>query len=105
MDILSSTGVVSISCVHFDIVGVRFDMFGVARLASPRQRPRELLGWEFQYNVSFDGDDEARAVMAKRAGGRRTLPQIFIGKNYHVGGCDDLYSLEGEGELDDLLGI
>ena len=22
-----------------------------------------------------------------------------------VGGCDDLYSLEGEGELDDLLGI
>jgi len=54
---------------------------------------------------SIDGDDEARAQMAKRAGGRRTLPQIFIGKNYHVGGCDDLYSLEGEGELDDLLGI
>ena len=54
---------------------------------------------------SIDGDDEARAQMAKRAGGRRTLPQIFIGKNYHVGGCDDLYSLEGEGELDYLLGI
>ena len=54
---------------------------------------------------SIDGDDEARANMSKRAGGRRTLPQIFIGKSYHVGGCDDRYSLEGEGELDDLLGI
>lgn len=70
-------------------------------------RAKQLLdskGVEYT-EYSIDGDDEARAVMAKRAGGRRTLPQIFIGKNYHVGGCDDLYSLEGEGELDDLLGI
>ena len=70
-------------------------------------RAKQLLdskGVEYT-EYSIDGDDEARAEMAKRAGGRRTLPQIFIGKNYHVGGCDDLYSLEGEGELDDLLGI
>lgn len=33
---------------------------------------------------------------------RRTVPQIFIG-DLHVGGCDDLYTLEREGKLTDLL--
>jgi glutaredoxin 3 len=37
-----------------------------------------------------------------RAGGRRTVPQIFIG-DAHVGGCDDLYPLDREGRLDALL--
>lgn len=36
--------------------------------------------------------------------GRRTVPQIFIGEQ-HVGGCDDLYALEEQGELDRLLGF
>ncbi|MFA5507040.1 MAG: glutaredoxin 3 [Vulcanimicrobiota bacterium] len=54
---------------------------------------------------AIDGDDNARAEMAKRAGGRRTVPQIFVNKHHHVGGCDDLYALEGEGELDTLLGL
>lgn len=40
--------------------------------------------------------------MIQRAGGRRTVPQIFIG-NTHVGGCDDLYDLERSGKLDPLL--
>lgn len=43
-----------------------------------------------------------RAVMVERAGGRRTVPQIFIGET-HVGGCDDLYALERAGRLDPLL--
>jgi glutaredoxin 3 len=30
------------------------------------------------------------------------VPQIFIGAT-HVGGCDDLYDLDGAGELDALL--
>ncbi len=34
--------------------------------------------------------------------GRRTVPQIFIGKT-HVGGCDDLLALDGRGELLPLL--
>ena len=34
--------------------------------------------------------------------GRRTVPQIFIG-DVHVGGCDDLYELDREGRLDELL--
>ncbi|NEO34142.1 MAG: glutaredoxin 3 [Symploca sp. SIO3C6] len=50
----------------------------------------------------IDGDDEARAVMTQRANGSRSLPQIFI-NDQHVGGCDDIYSLEAQGELDTLL--
>lgn len=34
--------------------------------------------------------------------GRRTVPQIFIGKT-HVGGCDDLIDLDRRGGLDPLL--
>jgi glutaredoxin 3 len=45
---------------------------------------------------------EARREMEKNAGGRYTVPQIFIGER-HVGGCDDLYALERAGELDPLL--
>jgi glutaredoxin 3 len=42
-----------------------------------------------------------QADMAKKAG-RSTVPQIWIGEK-HVGGCDDLYALDGKGELDRLL--
>ncbi|MGE3247291.1 MAG: glutaredoxin 3 [Beijerinckiaceae bacterium] len=52
--------------------------------------------------IPVDGDREKQAFMAQRANGRRTVPQIFIGDT-HVGGCDDLYELEHEGKLDDLL--
>ena len=38
----------------------------------------------------------------QKAGGRWTVPQIFIGDR-HVGGCDDLHELEAAGELDRLL--
>ncbi|WP_332775127.1 glutaredoxin 3 [Polaromonas sp.] len=34
--------------------------------------------------------------------GRRTVPQIFIGST-HVGGCDDLVALDGQGGLMSLL--
>ena len=40
--------------------------------------------------------------MVIKAGGRRTVPQIFIG-SVHVGGCDDLYALEREGKLAGIL--
>ncbi len=50
----------------------------------------------------IDGDEAARAKMAKRANGRRSLPQIFIG-NQHIGGCDELYALNAQGKLDALL--
>ena len=50
----------------------------------------------------IDGDESARAEMAKRANGRRSLPQIFI-DDQHVGGCDDIYALNRQGRLDPLL--
>ena len=53
--------------------------------------------------LAIDGDERARDAMAQRAGGRRSLPQIFI-NDQHVGGCDDLHALERSGQLDALLG-
>jgi glutaredoxin 3 len=50
----------------------------------------------------IDGDESARAKMAQRSNGRRSLPQIFI-NNQHIGGCDDLYALNASGKLDPLL--
>lgn len=50
----------------------------------------------------IDGDEAARAKMAQRANGRRSLPQIFI-NNQHVGGCDDIHALDAQGKLDALL--
>ena len=52
--------------------------------------------------IGVDGDPGGRANMSARAGGRRTVPQIFIGES-HIGGCDDLYALEQAGRLDALL--
>ena len=43
-----------------------------------------------------------RAEMIRRAGGRTSVPQIFIdGK--HIGGSDDLTALDAKGGLDPLL--
>ena len=47
-------------------------------------------------------NDEEREAMIKRAGGRRTVPQIFIG-DQHVGGYDELAALDKAGKLDPLL--
>ena len=52
-----------------------------------------------EINVSRRSD---REKMIERAGGRHTVPQIFIGET-HVGGCDDLHELDQRGELDALL--
>ncbi len=50
----------------------------------------------------IDGDNKAREQMAERAHGGRSLPQIFV-DGQHIGGCDDLYALESQGNLDSLL--
>jgi glutaredoxin 3 len=43
-----------------------------------------------------------REALVARSGGRRTVPQIWIGQQ-HVGGCDELYALDRAGQLDQLL--
>jgi glutaredoxin 3 len=67
-------------------------------------RAKELLrskGVDF-VEYSIDGDEAARSQMAQRANGRRSVPQIFI-NDLHVGGCDDLYELDWQGKLDQML--
>lgn len=54
--------------------------------------------------INVETDEALRDAMIERTGGRRTVPQIFIGET-HVGGCDDLYALDRKGELDALLGL
>ncbi len=43
-----------------------------------------------------------RQEMSRKAGGRNTVPQIWI-NGQHVGGCTELYALEQVGELDTML--
>ena len=67
-------------------------------------RAKELLkskGVDF-IEYSIDGDEAARVQMARRANGGRSVPQIFINE-HHVGGCDDIYELDWQGKLDQLL--
>ncbi len=52
--------------------------------------------------IDVSGDRKTRAFMTERAGGRTSVPQIFIGEQ-HIGGCDDLYALDSAGKLDPLL--
>jgi glutaredoxin 3 len=52
--------------------------------------------------IDVSRDRDLKQQMIQRANGGYTVPQIFIG-SVHVGGCDDLYELEGEGKLDPLL--
>ncbi|MBF0194409.1 MAG: glutaredoxin 3 [Magnetococcales bacterium] len=52
--------------------------------------------------INLTKNPDRHDEMLKKTGGKRTVPQIFIGDK-HVGGCDDLYELELDGELDGLL--
>jgi len=67
------------------------------------ERARALLtkkGLAFN-EIDVDEDAKLRKEMIARSG-RRTVPQIFIGAK-HIGGCDELFALEGNGELDPLI--
>ena len=52
--------------------------------------------------IDISAGGPRRAEMIDRAGGRQTVPQIFI-DGQHVGGCDDLIALDRAGKLDPLL--
>jgi glutaredoxin 3 len=54
-----------------------------------------------EYDITMGGPQ--RAEMIERAGGRTTVPQIFI-DGAHIGGSDDLAALDRRGGLDPLLG-
>ena len=54
--------------------------------------------------IDVEADASRQPEMVERAGGRTSVPQIFI-DDRHVGGFDDLADLERRGELDELLGL
>lgn len=52
--------------------------------------------------IDVGRDPGLRDAMTRRANGRRTVPQIFVG-SVHVGGSDDIHALDHAGKLDPLL--
>ena len=68
-------------------------------LAAKRLLARKGVAFE---ETDVSGDAALRQEMMRRANGRHTVPQIFIGGK-HVGGSDDLHALDRAGKLDPLL--
>ncbi|MBK7051324.1 MAG: glutaredoxin 3 [Rhodoferax sp.] len=67
-------------------------------------RAKQILkakGVETVEEIRVDTDPDQRMKMMELTG-RRTVPQIFVGST-HVGGCDDLIALDGQGALMPLL--
>ena len=62
---------------------------------------RKGVGFE---DIDVEADTSKRTEMVQRAGGRTTVPQIFI-DGVHVGGSDELAALDRAGKLDPLLGV
>lgn len=52
--------------------------------------------------IDVSGKPALRNEMRDKAGGRSTVPQIWIGEK-HIGGCEDLKTLDRAGGLDTLL--
>ena len=67
-------------------------------------RAKLLLWWKgvnyTEYKI--DGDEEARNLMGERANGHRSVPEIFI-NDQHIGGCNEIYKLDQQDQLDPLL--
>ncbi|MEO6255862.1 MAG: glutaredoxin 3 [Sphingomicrobium sp.] len=53
-----------------------------------------------EHEVVYGGPEKQQ--MMERSGGRTTVPQIFI-DGQHIGGCTELFELDREGKLDELL--
>jgi len=52
--------------------------------------------------IDISSKDGLRDEMVKKANGRRTIPQIFFNED-HIGGYQELRTLEKENKLKDLL--
>ena len=52
--------------------------------------------------IDVSRDPELRRNMVQAAGGRMTVPQIFV-NDKHIGDCDEIYAFERAGKLDALL--
>lgn len=68
------------------------------------ERAKMLLGKKgvAYREIRVDQNPEDFTAMLERSGGRRSVPQIFIGER-HIGGFDEMSELNMDGELDVLL--
>ena len=68
-------------------------------------RAKALLQKKGASYIEYDIEAETalREEMIRRAGGRSTVPQIFI-DGAHIGGSDELAALDRAGQLDARLG-
>lgn len=48
--------------------------------------------------IDLTHDAQGRVALVEKAGGQKTVPQIFINDS-HIGGCEDLERLEKDGKL------
>lgn len=65
------------------------------------ERLLKAKGVEQIEKIRVDLDPKVREQMMQKTG-RRTVPQIYIGET-HVGGFDDLSTLDRAGKLNELL--
>jgi glutaredoxin 3 len=61
----------------------------------------DRLGHKYE-EIDIGKHPELVSEVVAKSGGRKTVPQIFIGDR-HIGGCDDLYALHDQGGLKPLL--
>jgi glutaredoxin 3 len=54
--------------------------------------------------INVESNDTALQEMLSKSGGKKTVPQIFI-NDKHIGGCDDLYNLEENSKLDEIISL
>jgi glutaredoxin 3 len=52
--------------------------------------------------IDVSNNPQLRGTMVEKAGGRMTVPQIFVNDSW-IGDCDGIYALERAGRLDSLL--
>jgi glutaredoxin 3 len=52
--------------------------------------------------IDVSNNSELRRRMVQKAGGRMTVPQIFVNDEW-IGDCDGIYALDRAGKLDALL--
>lgn len=53
--------------------------------------------------INVDGAADKRIEMEMKSGAT-SVPQIFIGDK-HIGGCDEMFELDFDGDLNTMLGI
>ena len=69
-----------------------------------REAKNLLMAKNVHYIEIDVSDPIEREKMIQRVKGKTSVPQIFV-EGKLIGGCDDIYTLESKGHLDEILGV